>query len=239
MSATVSQNLCSSLGGPGSAAHDAHTLTVFGQAVQCPGSSARTPGERMLAETRGPRSTGPAVQSAGAVTMSLLTGARENGGVTVDVLTGDPAVLTSGYVVALPDYSLTLTVAPCEWPTAIYQWVISNSAALSVTGRYAGIWQDSDGNAVLDVVEVIPNREDALVAGYARRQHSIWDVADHCELNTSGDPRAAALGYAEGARLYLSEADAAVEGSKAWSVATGHAARFLSLASRLSELPAR
>lgn len=108
-------------------------------------------------------------------------GVLDNEGATVSVVAKpDP---TSGYVVAngrdettsdldgTPDTIARETVA-----RLIGAYVESHRSALAQTGAYLGAWVD-DGYLVLDVVNVLPERNVALNLARERGERAIFDLS--------------------------------------------------------------
>jgi len=103
-----------------------------------------------------------------------LIDAIPDGGGTVQVYPGqaDPV----GYIVAFPGYTARLVVDE-DIADAVEDWLRSVQPILAWQNRaYAGIWVDSDGAVVLDVVEDITERAVAEALGRARGEIAIWDV---------------------------------------------------------------
>lgn len=106
----------------------------------------------------------------------ILEGIRSTGGATVSVGFGE--VPTEGYVVAVPGHELRVPFYG-EAVRAVTEYVERKRATVAgariTRPSFYGAWKDGD-DIVLDVVEILPNREDTIAAGKARGELAIWDI---------------------------------------------------------------
>lgn len=118
-------------------------------------------------------------------------GVVNHGGATVSCVEGVPTTPTSGYVVAVSGHEETEKLldwtARRAWPARIVERLAADyarrkQAHLSLPGRALGAWISPQNALVFDVVEVIHEREAAILAGKQRGEYSIWDVAAGDEI---------------------------------------------------------
>jgi hypothetical protein len=101
----------------------------------------------------------------------------DQGGATIAVKRGQPDP-TSGYVVAdgRHEQSVDLEDLADLW-SHIDAYATARAADLAAPGVYLGTWLDGDGSRlVLDVVEVIPERETARTLGRERGEQAIFGL---------------------------------------------------------------
>jgi hypothetical protein len=133
--------------------------------------------------------TGGAGMGAG-VASSILDRVKANGGLSVNMVDGSEP--TSGYMVAKgTEYGKTVSADdfydPEKGPKILADYMKENKADLGTGKNYLGLWHNTeDGNVYLDISENIQSRSEAISAGQARDQISIWDVANFAEVQTGG-----------------------------------------------------
>ncbi len=114
-------------------------------------------------------------QRTSAIAYRAARGILANGGATLAVKAGqsDP---TTGYVVADGSHEQTADLATIDPRLLVAAYVDSHRAALAQTGAYLGAWVN-DGYLVLDVVNVLPERNVALNAARDRGERAIFNLA--------------------------------------------------------------
>ena len=124
------------------------------------------------------------------VAQSILDRVKENGGLSVNMVDGSEP--TSGYMVAAgTQYGATVSAAdfydPIKGPKILADYMKKNKSDLGTGKNYLGLWHNTeDGNVYLDVSQNIQDKGEAISAGQARDQISIWDVANFAEIQTGG-----------------------------------------------------
>jgi len=99
---------------------------------------------------------------------------------------------TSGYMVAAgTQYGVTVSATdfydPIKGPKILADYMKKNKSDLGTGKNYLGLWHNTeDGNVYLDVSQNIQGKSEAISAGQARDQISIWDVANFAEIQTGG-----------------------------------------------------
>ena len=124
------------------------------------------------------------------VAQSILDRVKENGGLSVNMVDGSEP--TSGYMVAAgTQYGATVSATdfydPIKGPKILADYMKKNKSDLGTGKNYLGLWHNTeDGNVYLDVSQNIQSKSEAISAGQARDQISIWDVANFAEIQTGG-----------------------------------------------------
>lgn len=124
------------------------------------------------------------------VAQSILDRVKENGGLSVNMVDGSEP--TSGYMVAKgTQYGATVSAAdfydPIKGPKILADYMKKNKSDLGTGKNYLGLWHNTEnGNVYLDVSQNIQDKGEAISAGQARDQISIWDVANFAEIQTGG-----------------------------------------------------
>ena len=124
------------------------------------------------------------------VATSILERVKANGGLSVNMVDGSEP--TSGYMVAAgTEYGATVSADdfydPIKGPKILADYMKKNKSDLGTGKNYLGLWHNTeDGNVYLDVSQNIQNKSEAIAAGQARDQISIWDVANFAEIQTGG-----------------------------------------------------
>ena len=112
-----------------------------------------------------------------------------NGGGTFGYMFGAPLVLEAGYVVST-DEDRGIVVPVEDFTATVVSVFVMNNLPYVIDciygdGEYRmkrfGTWV-ADGYVHLDVVELVNDREDALLKGMAHGQLAIWDNANGCEI---------------------------------------------------------
>lgn len=127
--------------------------------------------------------------SSDAVQGSIIDRVREQGGLTVNPLTG--AEPTDGFIVARQEGSEIVAAAGFfddrEAGIDMIDQYLADHAADFDGDAMLGLWHDTaHGEVVFDVVDRIASRDDAIAAGQSRDQQAIWDVAAGAEIDTGG-----------------------------------------------------
>jgi hypothetical protein len=151
------------------------------------------------------------LQNTYALAVRAARGVLANDGATLATVAGlqDP---TRGYVVADGRHETTETLEYPDSPElayidtrdAIARFVDSHRAALAQTGAYLGAWRDGN-DVVLDVVNVLPERNVALNAARDRGERAIFALHTR-ELIWTRDHRG--IGHANGGPRRLSDSHA-------------------------------
>ena len=112
---------------------------------------------------------------------------HQGGGSTIDIRTGQSMAGQPAFSVAVdPAMRRTQREAPTAADVERY---IANNADHLTEGRTVGTWVDEDtGHHVLDVVELVHGRADALARGAARHQEAVFDLFNFADVRV---PRAA------------------------------------------------
>ena len=119
---------------------------------------------------------------------SIADRVRSYGGLTVKILSGDEPA--SGYVVAIRGFNRE--VADKDFFDAkkgreILLSYLKEHREMLTGDKWLGLWWDkANGEVVLDVVENIQGRDEAIAAGKDRNQQAIWDVENGEEIATGG-----------------------------------------------------
>ena len=124
------------------------------------------------------------------VASSILERVKANGGLSVNMVDGSEP--TSGYMVAKgTEYGATVKADDFydaeKGPKILADYMKQHKEDLGTGKNYLGLWHNTeDGNVYLDISENIQSRSEAISAGQARDQISIWDVANFAEVQTGG-----------------------------------------------------
>lgn len=128
-------------------------------------------------------------------TSSVVNAVMANGGATISQ-TGEAP--TDGYIVAT-DERLGRVVTgdqfrdKAEARRLLADYIEDNIGALSTGQKFLGLWhrtEDDEGNPLdevhFDIVEKMDDLDEAVKAGAARNQISVWDVVNAREIPTGG-----------------------------------------------------
>jgi len=116
---------------------------------------------------------------------------RKSGGLTAHPETGvSPA---SGFMVARPEYGVIVTATSfydsITGAQILSDYLTDNQGNLTSTD-YLGLWHDTARDEVaIDIAENIQDKDEAIRAGIARNQQSIWDIINEVEITTGGTGR--------------------------------------------------
>ncbi len=116
--------------------------------------------------------------------VDTIVGAFERceGGATVDP-SGAPVAQDYGYVVALAGHECPIVGDSPRLRAAVIKYVDTVAPILTQrAGRYVGGWADGSGYLILDVVEILSDRDEALTVGRARGQTAIFDLSSGTEV---------------------------------------------------------
>ena len=119
-----------------------------------------------------------------------------NGGSSVDLTTGQDS-FDEGYIVSLEGFEQRIPGAEFAANPQQYldEYVALNSEKLSEKGKLLGVWFVplvglrppyllEEGQVVIDVSEVIADKDEAIQAGIDRNQDAIYDAANKTEIET-------------------------------------------------------
>lgn len=126
----------------------------------------------------------------GGIPSNIIDHVRQNGGITLDLATGD--VAKDGYIVATQGNSDIIPqdefFNDAQGIDRVANYVNANKDALGQGGMRLGIWHDKKNNeVVLDTVEQVADRDQAIALGQQRNQQAIYDVANDQEIDTGGN----------------------------------------------------
>jgi hypothetical protein len=119
-----------------------------------------------------------------------------NGGSSVDLTTGQDS-FDEGYIVSLEGFEQRIPGAEFAANPQQYldEYVALNSEKLSEKGKILGVWFVplvgllppyllEEGQVVIDVSEVIADKDEAIQAGIDRNQDAIYDAANKTDIET-------------------------------------------------------
>lgn len=157
-----------------------------------------------LAELNVATFPGDVIEIPGMDNASIMSYAYQQGGLTVHALTGEQP--TSGYVVARQGTSLVVDAREFfgpKGPAEFAAWMRRHGDRLDEPGAHVGMWYDTaNGKVVLDVVEILDDRDAAIALGRAEDQIAIFDLGTFAEIQTGGTG-----GYASNLAADLGRAD--------------------------------
>lgn len=112
---------------------------------------------------------------------ATLDDIRTDGGITVDVNTGERP--EDGFIVSLEDHEFRVPLDDIDNPEkgldTVNNYVDENREELDKPGNNLGVWKTEDGNEyALDVSEKVDDRDDAVRIGKERNQDAIFDVVN-------------------------------------------------------------
>jgi 2'-5' RNA ligase len=148
----------------------------------------RDRGRFTFGDNASPPDTG--VTSADSISTMMSTLVEPNSGMTIS-LTGD--VPTDGYILAIEGHSSAnpaaeFTASRDAAVQAVDDFLAQNAGTFSENPDYMmGLWHNPDtGNVVFDVVEHVPDREEALRLGVQRDQIAIYGITEGEVIPTGG-----------------------------------------------------
>lgn len=119
------------------------------------------------------------------IVREIVLGIVSTGGATVTLVHGRN-VPSSGYVVAVKGHELRLRMTQ-DTHEDIRSYVERKRGVVAgsriTRPAYVGAWQDG-ADIVLDVVEILSDRAEAVAAGQTRGELAIWDLARGEEIRT-------------------------------------------------------
>lgn len=119
---------------------------------------------------------------------SIVERTIANEGLSVRMLTGEEP--KTGFMVARRGYTMIVREEDFMDPTkgkAILKKYLKKYGKFLRGEQYLGLWWDKDNNeVVLDVVDQIADRDDAIKAGERENQQYIWDVENAQSIYTGG-----------------------------------------------------
>jgi len=143
------------------------------------------------------------------VQRSIVDRVREFSGLTVKILSGEAPA--TGFVVAMREHSRIVRDQDFFDPAkgkAILAQYLKDKRDMLVGEQFLGLWHDrKNGEVVLDVVDNIQDRDDAIKIGQERNQQSIWDVVNEEEIDTGGTGDRETIGTESGEATKAVERD--------------------------------
>lgn len=143
------------------------------------------------------------------VQRSIVDRVREFSGLTVKILSGEAPA--TGFVVAMREHSRIIREQDFFDPAkgkAILAQYLKDKRDMLVGQQFLGLWHDKkNGEVVLDVVDNIQDRDDAIRIGQERNQQSIWDVVNEEEIDTGGTGDRETIGTQSGETTKAVERD--------------------------------
>jgi hypothetical protein len=130
-------------------------------------------------------------QWSAAMTSRVISAVMENGGATISNIGRTPM---TGFIVAT-DPKLGKVVDGEDFRDLdkarqiLGDYIFANKETLRGDNKYLGLWHNTNGGADevhIDIVERIGSRTEAIQAGRARNQISIWDLNRSEEIPTGG-----------------------------------------------------
>lgn len=104
----------------------------------------------------------------------------DSSGATVSTVKGR-IVPSTGYVVAVPGHARVIGSLSLRYQ--VRRYADDNRSQLAWRGRFLGIWfADSSRGYVLDVVEIVRDRETGLQLGRDRGEEAIFDLSTGSEI---------------------------------------------------------
>jgi hypothetical protein len=155
---------------------------------------------RGLADLNLAHTVGDVLGIPGQSNQSILDAAFHQGGLTIQTTSGK--IPTSGVAVAQEGASGVFDAREFFGPSGpllVSDWMIQHGDALDSETAHMGVWYDhANGKVVLDVVDVLKDREAAIALGKQRDQIAVFDLGTFEEIPTGGTG-----GYANGLETAL------------------------------------